>query len=58
MQQGEENLAIDGAIAAALWEDSDSRLGKTYWQSIDSMLVGEAGYLLLNNRTGCVPANQ
>ena len=42
-------LVVGGEIAGALWEGSDSRLGKTFWQSIDATLVGGAGYLVLNN---------
>jgi undecaprenyl-diphosphatase len=48
-QRALEGLMIGGAIAGALWEGSDSRLGKTFWQSIDASLVGGAGYLVLNN---------
>jgi hypothetical protein len=42
-------LVVGGVIAGSLWEGSDSRLGKTFWQSTDSMIVGSAGYLALNN---------
>jgi hypothetical protein len=42
-------LVIGGEIAGALWEGSDTRLGKTFWQSIDASLVSGAGYLVLNN---------
>jgi membrane-associated phospholipid phosphatase len=42
-------IVIGGVVAGALWEGSDSRLGKTFWQSIDASLVGGAGYLVLNN---------
>lgn len=42
-------VVIGGALAGALWEGSDTRLGKTLWQSMDSLIVGEAGYLVLNN---------
>ncbi|TFW08147.1 phosphatase PAP2 family protein [Oxalobacteraceae bacterium OM1] len=48
-QRGLEALAIGVPIAGALWEGSDSRLGKTYWQATDSLLLGGAGYLVLNN---------
>jgi hypothetical protein len=44
-----EKLIVGGVIAGSLWEGSDSRLGKTFWQSTDSMIVGSAGYLVLNN---------
>jgi len=32
-------LAVTADVAAALWEGGDSRLGKTLWQSVDSMLL-------------------
>lgn len=48
-QRALEALVIGGQIAGALWEGSDTRLGKTFWQSIDASLVGGAGYLVLNN---------
>jgi hypothetical protein len=51
-QQAVEALTLGGVIATALWQGSDSRMGKASWQSVDSMLVGEAGYLILNNATG------
>lgn len=44
-----EGLMIGGAIAGALWEGSDSRMGKTFWQSVDASIIGGAGYLVLNN---------
>ena len=31
-----QDFLIVGEIAAALWEGGDSRLGKTFWQAIDS----------------------
>jgi len=31
---------IGGEIAGALWEGGESRLGKTFWQSIDSSAIG------------------
>jgi hypothetical protein len=57
-QHAVEALLIGGAIATALWQGSDSRLGKASWQSIDSMLVGGAGYLILNNTTGRLRPSQ
>lgn len=44
-----EALVIGGEIAGALWEGSDNRLGKTFWQSVDASLIGGAGYLVVNN---------
>lgn len=29
-------------IAGALWEGNDTRLGKTFWKSTESMLMGDA----------------
>ena len=34
------DLLIGGEIAGALWEGGDTRLGKTFWQSIDSSAIG------------------
>lgn len=47
-QKALQALVIGGEIGGALWEGRDSRLGKTFWQSIDASLVGGAGYLVLN----------
>lgn len=48
-QRALEGIVVGTAIAGALWEGSESRLGKTFWQSTDSILLGQAGYLVLNN---------
>jgi len=34
------DLLIGGEIAGALWEGGETRLGKTFWQSIDSSVMG------------------
>lgn len=34
------NALMIADVAGALWEGSDSRLGKTFWYSIDSTLIG------------------
>ena len=38
-QTGLLGLMIAGDVAGAVWEGGESRLGKTYWQSIDSGLI-------------------
>lgn len=48
-QRTVEYLTIGSVIAGALWEGSDSRLGRTFWQSTDAFLLGQASYLALNN---------
>jgi hypothetical protein len=48
-QRALEGLVVGGVIAGALWEGSESRLGKTFWQATDSIIIGQAGYLVLNN---------
>ncbi|MDB5825095.1 MAG: hypothetical protein JWR21_3799 [Herminiimonas sp.] len=48
-QKALEALVVGGVIAGSLWEGSDSRIGRTFWQSTDSLIVGSAGYLVLNN---------
>ncbi|MHB8667245.1 MAG: phosphatase PAP2 family protein [Burkholderiales bacterium] len=35
-------LMVAGEIAGGLWEGGESRLGKTYWQAIDSSLLAGA----------------
>lgn len=42
VQMGLQNTLILGVIGTALAEGSDSRLGKTAWKTIDSMLVTAA----------------
>jgi undecaprenyl-diphosphatase len=34
------DVLIGGEIAGALWEGGETRLGKTFWQSIDSSVIG------------------
>jgi membrane-associated phospholipid phosphatase len=34
------DLLIGGEIAGALWEGGETRLGKTFWQSIDASVIG------------------
>ncbi len=34
------NSVVFGSAALALWEGSDTRLGKTAWQSVDSIALG------------------
>lgn len=36
-------------IGGALWEGSDTRLGQTYWKSIDAMLVGDVSATVLKD---------
>ncbi|HEY8069031.1 MAG TPA: phosphatase PAP2 family protein [Burkholderiales bacterium] len=35
-------VVVTGTIAAAFWEGGDSRLGKTLWQSVDSLVLTTA----------------
>lgn len=35
-------LMIGGEIAGAVWEGGETRLGKTFWQSIDASVLGGA----------------
>jgi undecaprenyl-diphosphatase len=39
-QQALEYGLIAGVVAGALWEGGESRLGRTFWTSLDSELVG------------------
>jgi undecaprenyl-diphosphatase len=47
-QKALQAVVIAGTIGGALWEGSESRFGRTLWQSTDSMLLGGAGYAALN----------
>jgi PAP2 superfamily protein len=40
IQQAVVYTLIGGEIAGALWEGGETRLGKTFWQSIDSSALG------------------
>lgn len=33
-------LLVGGTVAGALWTGGDSRLGRTYWQSVDALTMG------------------
>lgn len=35
-----ESLLIGGEIAGALWEGSDTRLGRTFYQALDASVIG------------------
>ena len=37
-----ERSTIVLTLGAALWEGSDTRFGKTMWQSVDAMIIGAA----------------
>jgi hypothetical protein len=39
-QQGLMTLMIGGEIVGAVWEGGETRLGKTFWQSIDASVLG------------------
>lgn len=41
-QQDLMALMIGGEIAGAVWEGGETRLGKTFWQSIDASVLGGA----------------
>lgn len=57
-QRALERIVVGGAIVGALWEGSDTRLGHTLWQSVDSFVLGQAGYLVLNNGFGRLRPSQ
>ena len=40
IQQALLYTLVGGEVAGALWEGGESRLGKTFWQSIDSSAIG------------------
>jgi len=48
-QRALEGIVVGGTLFGAVWEGSDSRLGRTFWQATDSIVLGQVGYLVLNN---------
>jgi hypothetical protein len=44
-----EYLTVGSVLDGALWKGSEIRLGKTFWRATDSILLEQAGYLMLNN---------
>ena len=44
-QQALVYTLIGGEIAGALWEGGETRLGKTFWQAIDSSALGGVSYI-------------
>ena len=56
--RGTQNFVVYGLIATqvagALWEGGDSRLGRTFWYSIDSSLLAGISATVLKNVTGRV----
>jgi undecaprenyl-diphosphatase len=45
-------VVIGGVIGSALVEGADTRFGRTSWQGVDSILMGQAAYFVLNQATG------
>ena len=43
------NSVVFGAVAGALWEGGESRLGRTLWQSVDSFAIGAVSSEVLKN---------
>ena len=43
------NGLIAGSVAGAVWEGDGSRLGHTFWQSVDSLVLGGASSEVLKN---------
>lgn len=42
-----EGLTLATIVGGALWEGGESRLGKTYWQSMDAAVLGTASSTVL-----------
>jgi len=51
-------VVVAGVVGGALWEGSDSRLGRTLWQSTDSLLMGAVGAALLKQAFGRLRPSQ
>lgn len=45
-------------VGAALWEGDDSRLGHTFWQSVDSMAIGVASSTVMKRVFGRTRPNE
>ena len=43
------NTLVFGTVAGALWEGGETRLGRTLWQSIDSVALGAVSSEVLKN---------
>ena len=48
-QRALEALLAAGVVGTALWEGSDTHLGHTAWQSVDSFVIGSASTLVLKS---------
>lgn len=53
-----EDAAVLGVLAGALWEGNDTRFGHTLWQSVDSIVIGQVGYAILNRASGRLRPSQ
>jgi len=51
-QKAVNAVVVVGVVAGALVEGSDSRLGLTSWQGVDSLIIGQVSYFVLNEATG------
>ena len=49
VQNAVVNSVVLGAVAGGLWEGGESRLGRTFWQSIDSFALGTVSTEVLKN---------
>jgi undecaprenyl-diphosphatase len=47
-----EDLTVATVVGAALWEGDQSRIGRTFWQSLDATLLGAATVAVLKPAFG------
>lgn len=52
------DLAVVGVVGGALWEGSDSRFGRTLWQSADAIVLGQFAYAVINRAAGRLRPSQ
>jgi membrane-associated phospholipid phosphatase len=57
-QKALQTAVVAGVIGGALWEGSETRLGRTLWQSTDAVLLGEVGHTALNLAFGRLRPSQ
>lgn len=47
-----EGILVGGEIAGSLWEGSDSRLGRTFWQAMDASVIADSSALAMKYAFG------
>jgi len=53
-----EDATVAAVLAGALWEGADTRFGRTLWQSVDAVALGQLGYAIANRAAGRLRPSQ